>query len=238
MSKQAIYQVGTINSLLEAVYAGDTSVKKLKEHGDFGLGALDNIDGELIVCDGKFYRANASGKLNQLEDSCKTPFAVVNQFKPDITFSVNKQNYAQLEQTILPYFASLNLIYAIRVKGYFKHLSLRSEECTQRPYRRLVEILPSLQRTFYHENIEGQLIGVWFPKYLAQVNVPGFHFHFIDNDCLVGGHVFGLELESASVEIQTLHSFQMDLIQSDDFYKANLDIYNSDAVAQVEQVRT
>ena len=38
--KSSMYQTGTINSLLQAVYLGDTSVADLKECGDFGLGHL------------------------------------------------------------------------------------------------------------------------------------------------------------------------------------------------------
>ena len=49
---------------------------------------------------------------------------------------------------------------------------------------------------------------------------------------------FGLKMEHGKVEIQTLHGFELDLIQSDEFYQANLDINNGAAVAQVEQVRT
>ena len=212
MQKNTMYQVGTINSLLEAVYAGDTSIAVLKQYGNFGLGALDNIDGELVACDGEFYRANAKGELNIISDLEKTPFAIVNKFIPDFSFNIENVNFTDLEKTLLPKFPSLNLIYAMRIQGNFHHISLRSEECTQRPYQKLVEILPHLQHTFFHENINGMLVGVWFPNYLAQLNVPGFHFHFVDDKRKVGGHVFGIELNSAIVEIQILHQLHLSLM--------------------------
>lgn len=237
ITKQSIYQTGTINSLLQAVYDGDASMEKLSQHGDFGLGALDAIDGELIVCDGKFFRADARGQLNQLAPETCSPFAVITKFTSEHSFEITASSFAELEQKLLPQLISANLIYAIRIKALFNHIELRSEECTCRPYRKLVEILPDLQRTFSVDNIRGTLVGVWFPNYLAQVNVPGFHFHFIDEQQQVGGHVFGLKMEHGKVEIQTLHGFELDLIQSDEFYQANLDINNGAAVAQVEQVR-
>lgn len=237
ITKQSIYQTGTINSLLQAVYDGDASMEKLSQHGDFGLGALDAIDGELIVCDGKFFRADARGQLNQLTPKTCSPFAVITKFNPEHSFEITASSFAELEQKLLPQLISANLIYAIRIKALFNHIELRSEECTCRPYRKLVEILPELQRTFNFDNIRGTLVGVWFPNYLAQVNVPGFHFHFIDEQQQVGGHVFGLKMEHGKVEIQTLHGFELDLIQSAEFYQANLDINNGAAVAQVEQVR-
>lgn len=236
--KQSIYQTGTINSLLQAVYDGDASMEKLSQHGDFGLGALDAIDGELIIYDGKFFRANAHGQLNQLAPESCSPFAVITKFKPERSFEISAASFAELEQKLLPQLISANLIYAIKIEGLFNHIELRSEECTCRPYRKLVEILPDLQRTFSFENIRGTLVGVWFPNYLAQVNVPGFHFHFIDEQQQVGGHVFGLDIVNGKVGIQTLHGFELDLIQSDEFYQANLDINNGAAVAQVEQVRS
>lgn len=238
MHKHYIYQTGTINSLLEAVYAGDTSMEEMLRHGDFGLGALDNIDGELIIHDGVCYRADAKGELHILDKDIHTPFAVVNKFVPEQHFDLKNVDFKELEKLVSDHFISPNLIYAIRVSGRFHHLDLRSEHCTCRPYKRLTEILPSLQTTFVVDNISGVMVGVWFPKYMAQLNVPGFHFHFIDDLRKLGGHVFGFQLEEATVELQVLHGFQLALIRNEDFYQADLNIQNESAVATVEQVRT
>lgn len=238
MHKHYIYQTGTINSLLEAVYAGDTSMEEMLRHGDFGLGALDNIDGELIIHDGVCYRADAKGELHILDKDIHTPFAVVNKFVPEQHFDLKNVDFKELEKLVSDHFISSNLIYAIRVSGRFHHLDLRSEHCTCRPYKRLTKILPSLQTTFVVDNISGVMVGVWFPKYMAQLNVPGFHFHFIDDLRKLGGHVFGFQLEEATIELQVLHGFQLALIRNEDFYQANLNIQNAAAVATVEQVRT
>ncbi len=235
--KFQIYQIGTINSLLEAVYEGDLTIKELKSHGDFGLGALDNIDGEMILYDGVCYRANAFGGLNVIPDYNKTPFAMVNKFVEEKSFSIKDVDYATLEKFLSKKFVSNNLIYAIKLHGTFRHIQLRSEHCTCRPYQKLVKILPSLQTTFSFENVTGVLVGFWFPQYMSQLNVPGFHFHFIDDNRTIGGHVFGLELDCGMVSMQELHGFQMELIRSDDFYNADLSQTKASDVAQVEQVR-
>ena len=44
------------------------------------------------------------------------------------------------------------------------------------------------------ENIEGTLVGIWYPDYLSQTNVPGFHFRFVDDNRTLGGHVFTFAL--------------------------------------------
>jgi len=238
MKKQFIYQTGTINSLLEAVYEGDVSMEQLLNHGDFGLGALNDIDGELIIHNGICYRADPYGNLHILKHSNYTPFAVINKFEPSINFNVKGKNFQQLEEEISRHFPSRNLVYAIRVSGDFARVDLRSEHCTCRPYRRLTEILPALQTIYGCNGSTGTMIGVWFPAYLSQLNVPGFHFHFIDDECKTGGHVFGFELVEAKIELQVLHGLKLELIQNNDFYAAQLDIQNQAEVATVEQVRT
>lgn len=133
---------------------------------------------------------------------------------------------------------STNLIYTFRIEGFFSQIDLRSEECTCRPYRRLIDILPALQRTHSFENISGTLIGVYFPAYLAQLNVPGFHFHFIDAAEKIGGHVYGLNLTDGQVKIQVIHGLDLSLISTDDFYQANLAGNIANEVAQVEKLRS
>lgn len=235
--KSHVYQIGTINSLLEAVYDGDTSMKVLKQHGNFGIGTLDSIDGEMIMYDGICYRADAAGKLHVLPDIINTPFAMVNDFCAEIEFALTAGSYADIEKQISQHFLSSNLVYAIEVRGKFKHLNLRSEHCTCKPYRRLVEILPDLQTNFNLEHTDGVLVGFWFPDYMSQLNVPGFHFHFIDDNRQFGGHVFGFELSEGICNIQTLHGFNLELLRTSEFYQADLNRTSARDVALVEQVR-
>jgi len=82
------------------------------------------------------------------------------------------------------------------------------------------------------------LVGVYFPTYLAQVNVPGFHFHFVDTKHEIGGHVFGLNLTSGMVEVQIIHELDLNLIASAEFYQANLTRNITDEVTQVEKLRS
>ena len=46
-------------------------------------------------------------------------------------------------------------------------------------------------------NVEGTLIGFWFPKYMESINLPGWHFHFISADRKTfGGHCLECSLKS------------------------------------------
>ena len=52
-----VYQISTISSLLAGGYDGDATVGELLRHGNFGLGTFNGVDGEMMVLDGKVYRA-------------------------------------------------------------------------------------------------------------------------------------------------------------------------------------
>ncbi|MBD3293167.1 MAG: alpha-acetolactate decarboxylase, partial [Armatimonadia bacterium] len=65
-SRDTLYQTSTIGALLQGVYDGDTSVADLREHGDFGLGTINCLDGELVVLDGRFFTVEFSGNVREL----------------------------------------------------------------------------------------------------------------------------------------------------------------------------
>lgn len=230
-----IYQTGTINSLVNAVYDGDKTVSSIKNHGDFGLGALPMMDGELIVCDGVFYRADAGSRLSVVPDSVVLPFAVVSHFTPDQNFDLLNTDLQGTSEFCERYFASKNLIYTVRIDGQFSSIRVRSELCQPKTYRPMNETMPELQQIRDLENIAGTLVGVWYPDYLSQVNVAGFHFHFVDADRTVGGHVFEFTLARGRVSVRTITSLQVDLINNNEFAQANLNSVAAGAVDQLEK---
>ena len=60
-----LFQASTIGALLDGAYDGDLSFAELAEHGDFGLGTLNGLDGEMIAIDGSFYRADVDGAVRR-----------------------------------------------------------------------------------------------------------------------------------------------------------------------------
>ena len=59
------YAAGFIGGLYDAYYP----YTKLKQHGDFGLGAPANLDGEMIMLHGKCYQTQFTGKTTW---TCRT----------------------------------------------------------------------------------------------------------------------------------------------------------------------
>src|SRR5918997_3199871 len=78
-----LFQISTIEALLDGNYEGDVTFAELGEHGDFGLGTFDALDGEMICLDGNFYQVKADGRAYAVERRARTPFAVVTVFEPD-----------------------------------------------------------------------------------------------------------------------------------------------------------
>src|SRR4029077_12784405 len=77
-----LFQVSTSTALVKGVYKGVVTVGDLKQHGHFGLGTFDGLDGEMLALDGHFYQVRGNGKVTEPGDDAKAPFAVVTAFRP------------------------------------------------------------------------------------------------------------------------------------------------------------
>src|SRR6476469_1164646 len=75
-----LFQVSTAGALVEGVYQGAVSVGLVREHGDFGLGTFEDLDGEMVVLDGHVFRVSSSGDVHEVPDDVTTPFSVVTGF--------------------------------------------------------------------------------------------------------------------------------------------------------------
>lgn len=83
-----VFQTSTIEALLDGANEGDLTFAELAAHGDLALGALQQLGDEIIVVDGRFFRADARGELHELDPKTKTPFAVLVPFSPDVEFEL------------------------------------------------------------------------------------------------------------------------------------------------------
>ena len=96
-----VFQASTIGALLDGAYEGDLSFAELAEHGDLGLGTLDHLDGEMIALDGRFYRADVDGRINEVAPDARTPFGVVVWFEPSLELELSGPlGYAELSAEI------------------------------------------------------------------------------------------------------------------------------------------
>lgn len=220
-----LFQTGTIAGLLQGVYDGDMDYQTLATHGDIGVGTFNGVNGEMIALDGIFYRADATGHTSIVAPHEKTPFAVVSPYQPTLSFSIGTiKNSDALNAAIDAHLKTTNIFYMIRIDADIERVQLRSESCQALPYKPLAEALTETQQAFELSHIKGTLVTTRCPPYSGGMTIAGFHHHFISHDKTMSGHVFDVQLKKAEVHVTMLRQFNVQLMVSDAFDAANLDI--------------
>lgn len=217
-----LFQTSTLQALMAGVYDGDLTFQALARHGDFGLGTFDALDGEMIALDGVFYQFKADGRVSPVAGSMKTPFAEVTRFKADRTHMIEMPlNYQQLLNYVTKLLPSPNLPYAIRVEGLFPYVKTRSIPRQQKPYPPLAAAAAK-QAVFELTNVKGVIVAFSHPAYLANVNMAGYHCHFITADRKAGGHLLDCRVEGATVALEALPNFFLRLPENQEFLQADI----------------
>jgi acetolactate decarboxylase len=232
-----LFQASTIGALLEGAYEGDVSFAQLAEHGDLGLGTLNALDGEMIAIDGRFYRADVEGRINEIDESALTPFAVVVWFEPTVEFELegpldNDAFLAALDERMAAGATSA----AVRVDGEFARVRARSVPRQQPPYRPLSGVVAD-QHVFELEAITGSLVGFRFPDYAEGLEVSGYHLHFISDDRERGGHVFQCAPSRVQVRIDPSTDLHVELPPGVELAGADLAKSTREALDRAEHSR-
>jgi acetolactate decarboxylase len=207
----ALFQTSTIDALLEGRYDGDVSFAELEEHGDFGLGTLEALDGEMVALDGSFYQVKADGRAYAIDGGTRTPFAVVTFFEPGLSQRLTGP------MDLATFCTHLDLLvggeascYAVRVDGRFEYVKTRSVPRQRRPYPPLAKVVEH-QPTFELRDVSGSLVGFSFPRYAQGLNVAGYHFHFITAERRAGGHVLEFQLARGDLLVDSEANLRLEL---------------------------
>jgi len=231
----ALFQVGVLSAFLQGVYESTFTFESLKKKGDFGLGVLNHLDGEMVAVDEKFYRIDAKGTAHLVSPDDCTPFAAVTHFKQHDAFEVhNISSMTALNSLLDTHLPTKNIFYMIRIEAELAWIKLRSEGCQKPPYQPLAETLPNIQHSFELGQSHGTLVATYCPAYSAALTIPGFHYHYIDKARVTGGHVFDLEITKARVMIQPIREFNMALIETKAFDNASCDVNITSALRKIE----
>jgi len=235
--REVVFQTSTIDALLSGIYEGKVTYGQLKMRGDFGIGTFNELDGEMIGFDGKFYQITADGNAHLVADALMTPFAAVTFFERDRVFFIDKDlDLAQLQAYLDGVLPSKNLFYAIRIEGTFKYIKTRSVPRQSKPYRKLVEVVAT-QPTFEFKDVKGTIVGFRCPYFVKGANVPGYHFHFLDEAKARGGHVLDCRLQSVSAALDITPGFRLYLPDGDEFLRRDFEGGNEKELEKVEQGR-
>ena len=214
-----LYQISTSSALVEGVYSGSVRSSVLLEHGDFGLGTFEDLDGEMVILDSEIYQV--SERVRHRTDDFLVPFAAITHFRAKSSFQIdNVACLKGIELACDQQRISDNLFYALRLDGIFETIHARAVH-TVPQNTRLLDAAKT-QSEFHFENIEGTLVGFWSPRYSSSFSVPGYHFHFISNDRIKGGHILDCRASKLEGRIQVLSKYDIRLPDSGPFLTINL----------------
>jgi acetolactate decarboxylase len=216
-----LFQISTAGALVKGVYDGVVSIADLKRHGNFGLGTFDALDGEMLAVNGHFYQVQASGAVNEAEDSATVPFAVVTHFRVEHTFGLGRvDDFDDLAACLDANRRTNNLFCAVIIEGHFRYVRTRAA-CKATSGQSLVAA-PANQAQFEFANTAGTMVGFWCPPYARGINVTGSHFHFLTEDLTGGGHVLDCRGENLRGGMQELADVRIAIPETATFLQANL----------------
>ncbi len=221
------YQTSLLSAVMSGVYDGEEAIGSLLEHGDFGLGTFNALDGEMIVHEGIAYRLTGDGKASIASDDAKTPYAAVIPFEPDTHLVIDAPiDKAPFEDGLDELASSPNLFYAVRFTGHIEHVRFRNVLRQEKPYKPLLEVVKT-QAEFDRSGINGTILGYRCPNYAVGIGVPGYHLHFLSADRSTGGHVLDYRLGSGELEIDHTSAIHLELPETAAFSEADLNTGSS-----------
>lgn len=245
MAPNEIFQYSIVNALMDGVADKGLPISTLLSHGDHGLGTFRHMVGEMIILNGDLYQMKSDGSITTVDPGSDaesqagpiTPFAMVTYFQPTHSIAAvlsDKADLVGILSFLLP--DAHNLYLAIRIKGIFKSVTVRTAGGQTKPHESLVEVgKHQTSHVFDEGRLEGTIIGFRSPAYMQGISVAGDHLHFISADKKKGGHLLGLISDGeVTVEVAPISKFHLELPTHDgDFNDASL-AGDSAAIAAVE----
>jgi acetolactate decarboxylase len=235
--RDRITQVSVINALLLGQFDGWVPFADLLADGDFGLGTLDRLDGELIVLDGKGYQIQSDGDVVEVRPESTIPFAVVTHFDRDGEVPCPAvDSLAELERRLDAVVGHPNNFVAVRIDADVAAITLRSVHPQAKPYRP-INARSDFQSVWKREDLRGTFVGIRSPRWAHGITVPGYHWHFMAADRRSGGHVLDCHLRGGTISYDVCGSWLVKLEESADFNGVNLSADLREELDLIERTR-
>jgi acetolactate decarboxylase len=195
--RDTLWQVSTYAALADGGYAGTVRLQRLPARGAVGLGTFNGLDGEMVVLGGRIYQARSDGHVVRPGPLRRTPFACITSFQADRRMRLSfLTGYPALQAALDGLRDEDDDFYAFRIHGTFRRLRIRTVPMQDEPYADLAEALQEQVVTDLAA-VRGTLVGFWCPARAANVNVPGYHLHFLSDDRRSAGHVLDVDVAAA-----------------------------------------
>ncbi len=194
----------------------------MQQHGDFGLGAFADLDGEMVSIDGTEYQITSDGKVHKPSPNTLLSYALVTHFTPDRSAKLPvNSSFATIVSAVLGDDASTSAFYAIRLSGTFAAVETRAVPRQKIPYPPFCEVTKT-QPTFHFTEVAGTMAGFIGPASLSTLDTSGLHLHFLTRDGQAGGHVLALTAKDVTAELERIDQMQVDFPRDPAFEKTSL----------------
>ncbi|MFZ2625153.1 MAG: acetolactate decarboxylase [Propionibacterium sp.] len=221
-ARHSLFQTSLMSALLDGVYEDEMTVDELLEHGSFGIGTFNALDGEMVVVDGVAYQLRGDGTVVVAQGAAESPYAVVTDFDSTVTrVAPSDSTRADMGTFIDELTDSPNYMYALRITGRFSWVTARTVTRQEKPYRPMTQATDD-DAVLRFEDTFGTVVGFRTPLYEQGIGVPGCHAHFIAEDRTHGGHVLDFELAEGSVELCLCTDLHLRLPLNHEFRRADL----------------
>jgi acetolactate decarboxylase len=215
----AVYLSAPVDALMKGCYEENTTIKELKQHGNFGLGTFNNLDGEMMMLDGTVYQLKEDGLVHPVSDTVETPFSCVTFFSPTTKEEIHRElDYAEFKNLLDHLLPSENVFSAIRIDGEFSYIRVWSVP-KQETHRPISEVRPAI---FEYYDVKGTLAGFYTPRFVKSLLNPGYHLHFLTDDRRHGGHMDQCRLNQLTIGVQIIPRLELNLPITIDYLTAKL----------------
>ena len=200
--RDTVTQLAPFLYILSGNYDGALTVAQYKAAGNFGIGTFEGLDGEAVLLDGVVYQVKGDGSVLQPEDTRTMPFGACTLFDDDLRRKMkNVDSFDRFGKALENSFEDKQIFYAVKARGLFKTVRVRSCDKQEKPYRPLAEAT-KYQHEYTYEKTRGTLVGFWTPPFVpGAIGVPGFHLHFLSDDRTQGGHVLDFQADALDITL-------------------------------------
>jgi acetolactate decarboxylase len=157
-----VTQFAVIDALLAGAYESGLRVAEARSIGDFGLGCVDHLGGEVVIVDGEAIECTLDGPPLAMDDDAILPFAIVCRFPEVPRVGLGEQDFAGFAASVEGALTSRNLFHAVRFDGVLSEVRMRVTPRQHHPFPRLAEVTSHQVETVARD-IRGTVVGFWTP---------------------------------------------------------------------------
>ncbi|GAA1962918.1 alpha-acetolactate decarboxylase [Agromyces allii] len=226
-------QFAVLDALLAGAYESGIRVYEARRLGDFGLGCVDHLGGEVVIVDGAAIECTVDGPPSEMGDDEVLPFAIVCRMPQLAGLEVHDLGLDAFAASVESELVSRNLFHAVRFDGRLSEVRVRATPRQRHPLPRLAEVTSHQVETTVRD-IRGTLVGFWTPAIYQGIAVAGLHLHFLAEDRSVGGHVLDLAVEHGELRVAAYARFELRLPTDDLFLRTELTHADDHRIVAVE----